>query len=159
MENTTNASAIKATCLDDLSAFSEIRLVSDDNDYGRFSKFPQVIDPWLHRHETFLQVTVVTSITGLPKVIWNRPHHHYRVADLLTAAVHNHSTIFARWPQCAWPSNTWFLGPTWPTTPNGLSVKSAIFPQYMLITNGQNKCGDRPVSTKFTIHSTVTQID
>ena len=35
--------------------------------------------------------------------------------------------------------DTWFLGPTRPTTPNGILIKSAVFPQYMLvrlITNG-----------------------
>ena len=38
---------------------------------------------------------------------------------------------------------TWFLGPTKPTTPNSISIKSAIFPQHMIITNRQT---DRELS-------------
>ena len=34
-----------------------------------------------------------------------------------------------------------FLGSTQPTSPNGISIESAIFPQCMLVTNGQT---DRP---------------
>jgi len=34
-------------------------------------------------------------------------------------------------------SNTSFLGPTQPTTLNRISIESAIFPKYTVVTNGQ----------------------
>jgi len=50
------------------------------------------------------------------------------------------------------PFNTFFSGPTQPTTPNGISVASAILPKYTLVssrqdrkTDRQNKHGTRPI--------------
>ena len=37
-------------------------------------------------------------------------------------------------------SNTQFLEPTQPTSPNGISVESTVFPQYTLVTNGSTDC-------------------
>jgi len=34
-------------------------------------------------------------------------------------------------------SNTSFLGPHWPTNPNGILIASAIFQKYTLVTNGK----------------------
>jgi len=41
------------------------------------------------------------------------------------------SMVFARWCQCAPPSNTCFLGPTQVHIPNGISISSATFAQLM----------------------------
>jgi len=41
------------------------------------------------------------------------------------------SMVFARWCQCAPPSNTCFLGPTQVHIPNGISINSATFAQLM----------------------------
>jgi len=49
------------------------------------------------------------------------------VAYLLIAAMHSHTTIFARWCQCAHPFSARFLGLGPLTTPNGSSVGSAAF--------------------------------
>jgi len=43
------------------------------------------------------------------------------------------ASLGGSWP----PSNTLYLMPSQPTILTGISIKSAIFPQYMLITNGQ----------------------
>jgi len=59
------------------------------------------------------------------------------MSDTLVTAAHNRSTVFTRWRPCARPSNTRFLGPTPLTIPNGISIESAVFPQCILITNGQ----------------------
>jgi len=40
-----------------------------------------------------------------------------------------------------------FLGPNQPTTTNGILIESAMFPQYTVVTNGQNNSGTRPVPT------------
>ena len=34
-------------------------------------------------------------------------------------------------------SHTWFHEPIRPTTPNGISIASAVFPEYKFVTNGQ----------------------
>jgi len=41
------------------------------------------------------------------------------------------SIVFARWRQCAPPSNTCFLGPTQVHTPNDISAGSAVFAKLM----------------------------
>jgi len=69
------------------------------------------------------------------------------VAEPCIADVHNCSTIFARWWQCARPSNRWFLRPTAMVTPNGSLIGSAIFAQYTSVTNWQNDDRTRPVRT------------
>ena len=51
------------------------------------------------------------------------------------------------------PSNTRFLGVTTLTTPNGISIASAVFTQYTVISNGQNERNStrnkRPLKPKF----------
>ena len=42
---------------------------------------------------------------------------------------------FAPYPSGSIPP--WFLGLTWPTIPIIISIKSAIFPQYTLVTDGR----------------------
>ena len=138
-----------------------------------------------------LHILLITK-TRLRKVIWEQATSPpLMAADPLTVAVHNRSTVFARWRQCAllsntefltlthsqsqmaagsvqpllhgwyhilpiryivlpmppnlplrWvskhPSDTWFLGPTLPTTPNNTSIELAVFPQYTLVTNQQS---------------------
>ena len=51
------------------------------------------------------------------------------------------STVFARWHQCASPSNTCFLGPTRVHNPNSISIDLAIFAGLTIVTDRQT---DRP---------------
>jgi len=65
--------------------------------------------------------------TGCIAIPGGRPTH---------SCPHNHLTIFTRWHQYTCPCNTLFLWPTWPTTSDIILIGSAVFPQYILITNG-----------------------
>jgi len=40
------------------------------------------------------------------------------------------------------PSNTWFLGPTWVSPPNGISIGSVVFAQYVSVTNTESESPD-----------------
>ena len=53
------------------------------------------------------------TLTIWPKVIWEQAASPLLVADPLITAVHNRSTVFVWWPQCARSSNIRFLGPTY----------------------------------------------
>ena len=53
-------------------------------------------------------------------------------------------------------SNTLFVGPIRPTIPNRISIKSAIFAQYIFITNEVKKHGTQTVKTS-QIHCRVTK--
>ena len=45
-------------------------------------------------------------------------------------------------------SNILFLGPTRPNFPNGISIQSAVFPEFMIVTNRQtDRQTDRPIDT------------
>jgi len=67
------------------------------------------------------------------------------VADPLMAAANSSSTVFARWRQCTYLSNTRLLGPTRPIITNGCSIASAVFPEFT----------DRPTETD----GTTTELD
>ena len=58
----------------------------------------------------FCNVHTTASVTArLYKVIWEQAASPLLVADPLMDAAHCRSTVFARWQQCARPSNTRFL--------------------------------------------------
>jgi len=66
---------------------------------------------------------------------------HVNVADLDT---HTHTHTYTHTcmhtmntQKCARPSSTRLPGPTRPSAPNNISIKSAVFPQHTLITNRQ----------------------
>jgi len=62
-----------------------------------------------------------------PNLSGNRPRRYpCRVAGQFMAAARSRSTVFARWYQCAYPSDTRFLWHTPLTTTNGSTIGSAI---------------------------------
>jgi len=79
----------------------------------------------------------VSNVTRLPGIIWEEAALPPLVTDSLIAATNNRSTVFARWHQCACPSNTRFLGPTGSTNQNGISIESAVFPEFTVVTDRQ----------------------
>ena len=74
--------------------------------------------------------------TRLLKLIWEQAASPpWCMADALVAAAHNRSTILASWRQRAPACNTPFIGSTRPTTPYGISIESAVFPEFTVVTN------------------------
>jgi len=69
----------------------------------------------------------------LLKIIWKQSSSPLLVADCLIIAVHNRyrSTVFARWSQYIYPSNTRFFWPIPLIVPNGSSIGSAVFARKM----------------------------